>query len=720
MKHAAALLVLLFAQGPKPSPPSPHFPDRLHAFVWRNWELVPTDRLAEVVGAKPEDLLALGKSMGLPDPPAISADQRRRSYITVIRRNWHLLPDDQLLKLLGWSREQLDYTLREDDFLMIKLGNSKPPCEPLRFAPPDERALARAQAIRKIVRDAFGGKVAATDPPFSFVKALSEPPAARAVRASRFTPRFCYSYFAPYGDPLLDGEADPYPDRYLARLAQSGADGVWLQGVLHKLAPFPWDPAQSTGWEKRRQGLKALVKRARSHGIGIHLYLNEPRAWPNAFYDARPGLKGVSEGTHSALCTSAPGVRDYLRDATASLLEDVPDLAGLFTITASENLTSCWSHNGGAKCPRCSKRPAAEVIADVNIAIQEGIAASGAKTRLTAWDWGWPDAAAEDIIARLPDGVALMSVSEWGVPIEPGGVKSAVGEYSLSAVGPGPRAVRHWALARKRGLPTMAKLQIGTTWELSSVPYIPVVENVARHMENLRKEGLDGVMLGWTLGGHPSPNLEVVAEMGGDVSVDEAMNRVAKRLHGDANAAAVVQAWKDCSAAFREFPFHVETVYRAPLQMGPANPLWETPTGWKSTMIGFPYDDLDGWRAVYPPEVFAAQLMKVAEGFERAAGALPVPPERRIIEACALHFRSVANQARFVTARKARAFDDLEKILKDELETARRLHAIRSLDSRIGFEASNHYYYMPLDLVEKVLNCRDLLDRWLPEERQKR
>ena len=29
------------------------------------------------------------------------------------------------------------------------------------------------------------------------------------------------------------------------------------------------------------------------------------------------------------------------------------------------------------------------------------------------------------------------------------------------------------------------------------------------------------------------------------------------------------------------------------------------------------------------------------------------------------------------------------------------------------FEASNRYYHVPLDLVEKGLNCRDLLERWL-------
>ena len=41
---------------PKGSSPQPvtalHFPDRLHAFVWRNWPLVPVETMAAVVGAK--------------------------------------------------------------------------------------------------------------------------------------------------------------------------------------------------------------------------------------------------------------------------------------------------------------------------------------------------------------------------------------------------------------------------------------------------------------------------------------------------------------------------------------------------------------------------------------------------------------------------------------------------------------------------------------------
>jgi len=50
------------------------------------------------------------------------------------------------------------------------------------------------------------------------------------------------------------------------------------------------------------------------------------------------------------------------------------------------------------------------------------------------------------------------------------------------------------------------------------------------------------------------------------------------------------------------------------------------------------------------------------------------------------------------------------KIAGEEMDLAKRQYAIAREDSTIAFEASNHYYYRPLDLVEKVLNCRYIID----------
>lgn len=732
--------------GPAPDAlPLAHFPDRFHAFVWRNWQLAPPERLAAVAGATPEDVLAAGRGLGLAGPPVVTDDQWRRSYITVIRRNWHLLPYDQLLELLDWTPEQLEFALREDDFLFHKLGNLKPKCEPVTFSPPTAETHAKCASIARTVREMFPTGVGELDEPlFHFVDELSTPPAPKQTPPARADerPRFCYSYFALYGDPLLDTSIDPYPDGYLARLRAAGVNGIWLQGVLFKLAKFPWDEAASEGYETRLANLRKLAQRAQRHGIGVYLYLNEPRSMPLAVFAKHPELKGVVQGEYAALCTSSPEVQRYLREGIASVSRAVPELAGVFTITASENLTNCWSHHHGDQCARCASRGPAAVIAEVNAVLAQGLADAGGKARLIAWDWGWQDAWAPDAIKRLPKDVALMSVSEWSLPIVRGGVASEVGEYSISAIGPGPRAKRHWAAARERGLPAFAKIQAGTTWELGSVPYLPALNNVAEHAARLRDEQLDGVMLGWTLGGYPSPNLQVVAEIAAGKSADEALRAVAASRHGQPAADAVLQAWRQFSDAMAEYPYHGSVVYMAPHHVGPANLLWAAPTGYRATMVGIPYDDLPSWCGVYPRGVLADQFDKVADGFDAGVATLhqateaamngdhhrALSLEKNVAEAAAIHFRSTANQARFIAARDrlsevATAADaaaplaEIEKLLNDELRLAQRLHAIQSADSRIGYEATNHYFYVPIDLAEKALNCRDLLDRWLPEQR---
>ena len=754
---AARMFVSDLPQGSAPPAlPLPHFPDRLHAFVWRNWQLVPTDRLAKVVGAKPADILRIGKSMGLSKPPCITADQQGRSYITVLRRNWHLLPYEQLLELLDWPAEKLAYTLRHDDGVFWKFGSLKPKCNPLKFTPESDAARTRSREIARLLAEELPSRVGGVgEPLFQFVSDLStRPRPSRLPRPeSRLSPRFCHSYFAPFGDPLRDGVADPYPDGYLARLANAGVNGAWLHIVLSKLAPFPWEPTQSQHHKERLRNLRALVARARKHGVGVYLYLNEPRTLSLAFFESRPQLKGIAatnprEVDTATLCTSVPEVQKYLTDTVASICRVVPDLAGFFTITAPEALTNCWSQHGGDKCPRCGKGTPAEVIAEVNGLFREGIRVARSKSDLIVWDWGWADAWAEGIIKRLPSDVAFMSVSEWSIPIERGGVKTVIGEYSTSTIGPGPRATKHWELARKRGLKTIAKIQAGNTWELSATPYIPALQNVAQHAANLRAVKVEGVMLGWSLGGYPSPNLEVVAELGRvDATTPEAaMLTVAQRRFGPALAPAIVQVWNEFSAAFSEFPFG-GGLYTAPMQFGPANLLWAEPTNYPAGPVAFPYDDLDGWCAPYPPEVFIGQFEKVAGGFEQALAKLKhslsdahaeltqeeghaLAQELNVAEAAAIHFRSTANQCRFVQARRqlaaaksameaAPALRTLKETLKHELALARKLYEIQMRDSRIGFEASNQYYYVPMDLAEKMLNCRDLLTRWLPAKHVK-
>jgi hypothetical protein len=87
---------------------------------------------------------------------------------------------------------------------------------------------------------------------------------------------------------------------------------------------------------------------------------------------------------------------------------------------------------------------------------------------------------------------------------------------------------------------------------------------------------------------------------------------------------------------------------------------------------------------------------------------------------CYHHFQSVANQIEFYLVRDqvAQAIGKdaiqlrsrMQELATKELDLARKQYRVAKSSSLIGYEASNHYYYTPLDLVEKVLNCQQTID----------
>jgi len=52
----------------------------------------------------------------------------------------------------------------------------------------------------------------------------------------------------------------------------------------------------------------------------------------------------------------------------------------------------------------------------------------------------------------------------------------------------------------------------------------------------------------------------------------------------------------------------------------------------------------------------------------------------------------------------------MQRYLESEIALARQLFTLVREDSRIGFEPTCQYFYLPLDLVEKVVNCRWVLE----------
>ncbi|MDO5566209.1 MAG: hypothetical protein Q4G59_06090, partial [Planctomycetia bacterium] len=84
-------------------------------------------------------------------------------------------------------------------------------------------------------------------------------------------------------------------------------------------------------------------------------------------------------------------------------------------------------------------------------------------------------------------------------------------------------------------------------------------------------------------------------------------------------------------------------------------------------------------------------------------------------------YGSIANQVHFVQlrdelrnaktpdARKLEIKSELKKIVRREMDYAKQLYILCKEDSTIGFESTNHYWYVPQDLVEKIINCQNIL-----------
>lgn len=805
-----------------------YFPTAMQAFIFRNWNMISKERLAEVLETSVENVEREAVRMGLSAQGDVSA-WLKKGYITIIRSNWHLLPYEQLLMLLGWDEDRLSIALKEDDFLDIKLGNFKPDCEKVLYRELTDEEVAQTEKIRNAVENAamsitemrepfeffnkkrkpsFIGKPKKgqavlddrwyikdlTDDRFaakmaerfaksikamwgidlsadngeravelSFVKDKQEEyheicitsdkieikaggsggiqralsrlediasanggmffDVGKAVREPRFETRFIYSFSALY-DGAFDVDSRTWcSDSLLEEYARIGVNGIWLQGVLYRLTEFPFAPEMSDGWQKRLSNLRSFAERARSYGIRIYLYLNEPRAMPHSFFEKYPELKGSKHDNYTCMCVSNPKTRDYIKNAVEKLCREVPDLGGFFTITMSENPTHCLSRKSefSPVCPVCGEHSEWEFVAEVNSLIREGARRVSSDIQVIAWNWGWTsdwDITGEDVekcLKTLPKDISVMCQREQGLPFTVGGVSSRVNEYSLSVGGISETTKDTWALAKKYGHKTAVKLQINNTWECSTAPYLPIYPSLISCMDGLIKSDVNHLMLSWTLGGYPSPNIKLISESffieNGKEEPD--YDFVFNAIYGN-DCDKVKEATEIFCKAFSEFPFSMDLLYYGPQNAGVSNPLYKEPTGYKATMTCYSYDDIESWRAIYPAEVAEEQYKKVSDlwkiGLDTLEGVTGEISDVAFV--CYSLFRSSCNQMKFYRLRNGQNFrenvsvrEEMRKIIADEREIAATLYPIMRRRPEIGFEAANHYYFNADAVLEKIINC---------------
>ena len=685
----------------------PHFPTKECAFVFRALEFFSYEKIAEILDTEPENIRSLGEAMG------IYQDQKsdvwlKKGYITVIRSMWHLLPYEQLLKLLETDAETFAVLLREEDFLDIKLSD-KPVCDKLSWKPfseADNLALKRIKTSMDSLP--LDGKE-----PFEFEYIM---PDVEFSGKENFGARIIYLFSGLY-QKCLDVDSEEYcPDSLLESYKRVGVNGIYIQGVLYLLTEFPFDKKLSAGYEKRLANLKRFTERCGKYGIKLYLYINEPRAMNRAFFEKYPHLEGHSRSDERiCMCTSTKEVRDYITDAIETICKNAPLLGGFICMAKSENLTNCYSQvhkSGSCSCPKCKNRSVGEVIGELFAAIREGV--DRVDPNMKVFDYSWDGDGIEerfDVIDHLPERVIVESICESGITFEIGGARQKLSDYSLNIIGPGERSLQMWERAKARGLETAAKVQINTTWECSTVPALPVLDKVDQLMTRLREAGVDHIQLSWTLGGYPSMNLlyacKYFFENAYIPQISEKMRKAAKLF----------------SDAFSQFPSNANVAYFGPQNAGPSTLFYEEPTGYASTMTCYAFDDLAGWRGdrpgyknKYPEDVFINQLEKLCAKWKEGLQLIQENPNteiRLMAEAGYCLFRASLNLSKFVRLRDNNGTNKaLYDIVLDERENAVTMLKLMNQNPAIGFEAANHYYFSRFSLCEKIVNCDYLLEKY--------
>ena len=545
-----------------------------------------------------------------------------------------------------------------------------------------------------------------------------------------------------------------YHDNILARLAHHGANGIWLRGALCRYAKAAAFPEFGERADEIAAQLNRLCRRAARYGIRVYVYFNEPLGFPSRhdFWQRHADCRGsyTAGFDRYCMCTSVQAVKDFLREGMAWLFSHVPDLGGVILITASEFPTHCYCHvptvggrpreelvRQGVLCPRCAEREPQEVIGEVITLIRDGIRSASPEADVIAWNWSWA-AYEEDpqigILERLPEDVIVMGDFERGIMSSACGFEYLSDEYSLKIVGPSDRFRKMAAFLKGRGRKVYAKLQIGTTHELATVPYLPVLQRIAAKYAALQPAGVEGMMTCWNFGNMPSLATELAGMMSWNPQPrpEEAVAELAAMHFGAAAAPKVVEGWRLLSEAIEDFPGSIPVLYNYPANRGPAFPfvLERIGRGFPASWLlerNIDADDPSGWAVPFGPEHALTCLRSLCEKWQKgvevleAAVSLAEGPDKAelvrevgVARMCLIQFRSAANVTDFLLTRnrwyeaadpeeKEALRQRLLKIIDEERQNCEAALPLVDADPRLGFHGEAYGYMYSRELIEKKL-----------------
>jgi len=555
--------------------------------------------------------------------------------------------------------------------------------------------------------------------------------------------------------------ATTYDDDELSAIAESGFNAIWVHGLLQHIVNVEPFPELGKNHLMHKVALREVIGRAARHGIKVFIYMQPPRSVTisnREFWDRHPEVGGQEELRDScdddsirvtvrALCTSTEPVRAWLKNAASQLVEELPGLGGIILITSSEFPAHCYSKRQKddprcrIECPNCRTRHPADIVVEIINLIRDGVREVSAETAVVAWNWSWTmwgiKPPCREIIDRLPSDVILMA------DFERGGYKDMwqrprhyFNEYSLTYAGPSELCLGSFDVAGKRGMPTMSKLQFGTTHELATVVNLPLMRSVFQKAFYQKYADTTGFMGCWNFGNFTSTNTNAFNYfLSADCPDDEtdALVSFAKAFFPGCDAPLLAECWQKFTEAMEYYPFCIPLIYNGPMNHTLAYTEMYVPgklTGKKAGPGHYIVDRGDDLSdtfeqdtAVFPLDEIITRFDKlkiawddVLDDYIAALASCPAPEAAREVGSgaiCGAVWHSTANTYKVFRLRRdwdKSLRNEFMDIVRDELEVLPRVLPYVEADSRQGYhgEARGHMFD-PQSIKNKISVLEGLL-----------
>ena len=522
-----------------------------------------------------------------------------------------------------------------------------------------------------------------------------------------------------FRDELMD-EMDYYPDEYLNRLAGEGVNGLWLTIAFRDLCRTSFCPP-SPDRERRLAKLRDTVSRCLRYGIRTWAFCIEPTGlFPgDILLEKHPELKGAPTWDRFAFCPSTESGRQYIYESVKDLFTQVPKLGGILNISYGERPTTCLSsanvvNESPVKCPRCAAVPKWEILFHSLSAMRRGMPESA---QLISWLYMARPTSRSEWVFRIaehtPENVILQyNLESNGTKMQLGKPRKG-GDYWLSYTGPSQDFREIAGRAAKAGTALSAKIQVGCSHEVATVPFVPVPGLLYRKYREMKLCGVSSVMQCWYFGNYPGLMNRAAGMLAredfANSDEDDFLVRLARPEWGE-KAPAVAAAWKMLGDAYENYPLDNMMQYYGPMHSGviwplfpevalkPLAPTWKPDFGYSGDVIGECLGN-------HTLEEAVILTRRMADGWEKGLKlwqSCGSHPDIGVAEALSIQFRSASDILNFYLLREkliagirpAATLDAMEEIVRREIGNSERLIPSCKADSRLGFhsEAESHQY----------------------------